>query len=492
MAEASIKFLAKNMVSLLSVRVFDVLYLFMAMAILTRYFGPSLYGDYASIGAVVSIGLPFINFGVGPIMVRELSVNPDRREQIFGAGLTFRAILGLAAVLGTAAVLPFIPVDRQLAVALVLCLLSELCLLGIRICAEVFYTFEKMEIETFISLTNRVTAIILLLGVVHFDLGFLAVFFTFTAVNSMAFFAALWVVNARFLKPRLVLRGDLIWGWFKKALPIAISFAFLDSFLRVDILILRVYRDPSEIAYFDVAYKIMYRLPLVTAILATALSPAMARLAENRQERFRGLVEQALKLLLIIAIPITLVLHILGPHLMAPFFGAQFKPSGLAIAALSWCLFFAFFEPFLTGVLVSMNKTWVVPITNGVILAVNLLLDLLLIPRHGYLGACYANICAYGLWFVISLVVFHRVSGGFSPGRVAGKVLPVGLLTAALLLGWHYANPWLARGEFSSLVQACAETAVAVLLYGALLCIVRAVTRSEIGALAESLGKPAL
>jgi O-antigen/teichoic acid export membrane protein len=491
MAKDSIKGVAKNIVALMSVRVFDVLCTFLVMAILARYFGPSLYGDYAYIVAVVFIYLPFVNFGLPSIMVRELSINPDRREEIFGVGLTFRGILVLAAVLGTVAVLPFISLDRQLAVALVVCLLSELCLLGVRICAEVFYTFEKMELETYLSMINRVTGVILLLGVVHFNLGFLAVFFTFAAVNIIAFCAALCIVNARFLKPRLVWRSDLLWGLFKKALPLAISFAFLEGFLRVDILILRIYRDPSEIAHFDIAYKIISRIPLVASVLATVLSPAMARLAKNRKERFRGLVEQALKLLLIVVIPITLGAHILGPRLMVPFFGEQYRPSELAIATLSWCLFFSFFEPFLTAALVSMNKAWVVPITNGIILAVNLLLDLLLIPTHGYLGACYANIVAYGLWFVISLVVFYRVSGGFSPARVAGKVLPVGLFMAALFLGWHYLNPWFAQG-FSSFLAACAETAVALLFYGALLCIVKAVTVSEIGALRESLGKPAL
>lgn len=492
MAEDSIKGVAKNIVSLMSVRVFDVLYTFLVMAILARYFGPSLYGDYAYIMAVVFIYLPFINFGIPPIMVRELSINPDRREEIFGAGLTFRGILALAAVLGTVAVLPFISLSHRLAVALVVCLLSELCLLGIRICAEIFYTFEKMEFETFLSMINRVTGIILLLGVVYLNLGFLAVFFTFAAVNVISLCAALYIVNARFLKPRLVWRWDLLWNWFKKALPIAISFVFLESFLRVDILILRIYRAPSEIAYFDVAYKIMYRILLVASILATVLSPAMARLAESQKERFRGFVEEALKLLLIVAIPITLGVHILGPHLMVPFFGEKFKPSEIAIATLSWCLFFSFFEPMLTAALVSMNKTWILPVTNGVILVVNLLLDLLLIPTHGYLGACYANIGAYSLWFVISLVVFHRVSSGFSPVRVAGKVLPVGLFIAALFLGWHYANPWLAQGGYSSFLAACAETAVALLLYGALLCVVKAVTMLEIGALRESLGKPVL
>jgi O-antigen/teichoic acid export membrane protein len=491
-AEDAIKRVAKNIVSLLSVRIFDVLYTFLVMAILARYFGPSLYGDYAFVVALVFIYLPVINFGVTPIMVRELSVHPDQREEIFGAGLTLRLLLALVAVLGTVVVLPLVSLSQRLAVALVICLLSELCLLGGRMCVEIFITFERMELETYLTMANRILALILLLVVAHFDLGFLAVFIAFAAINSSALVVALMIVRANFLKPRLVWRGHLLWGWLKKALPMAISFAFLESFLRVDIIILRMFRDPVEIAYFDVAYKIIYRILLVASVLAIVLSPALARLGQSEMERFRGLVEQGLKMLLIVVIPITLAAHLMGPHLMVPFFGAKFQPSELAMSTLSWCLFFSFFEPFLTGVLISINKTWVVPITNGVILGFNLLLDVLLIPVYGYLGACYANIGSYGLWFVVSLVVSHRLLGGFSLTRVASRVLPAGLSVAAIMLAWHYLNPWLGRGGHSPLLLATTEVAVALLLYGVLLFTFKAITWQELGALRESLGKPQL
>lgn len=490
MAEDSIKRVAKNLISLLSVRVFDVLYTFLVMAILARYFGPDLYGDYAFVVALVFIYLPFINFGITPIMVRELSVHPDRRDEIFGAGLTFRVLLASAAILGTVVVLPLVSLSHRLMVALVICLVSELCLQGVRICAEIFIAFERMELETFITVTCRSIALILLLAVAHFDLGFLAVFIAFATLNGLALTAALLIVRAKFLKPRLVWRGHLLWFWLKEALPMAISFMCMESFLRVDILILRAYRDPVEIAYFDVAYKIIYRVLLVASVLAIGLSPAMFRLGQSERDRFRGLVEQALKILLILVIPITLVAHLVGPHLMVPFFGAKFRPAELSMAILSWCLFFSFFEPFLTGVLISIKKTWLVPITNGSVLAVNLLLDVLLIPSYGYLGACYANVGAYACWFVVSLLVSYRVLGGFSLARVVSRVLPVGLAVSAAILAWHYLNPWLGGEGHSPLLVAAAEATAALILYGILLYACKAITWQEVSDLRETLGKP--
>jgi O-antigen/teichoic acid export membrane protein len=490
MTQDAIKRTAKNLISLLSVRVFDVIYMFLAMIILARYFGPSLYGDYAFITGLVFIFLPFIHFGVTPIMIRELSIHPDRREQIFGAGLTLRLLLALVIILGIIVVLPLTSLNHRLAVALLICLISELSLVGVRICAEVFTTFEKMELETYLGLSNRLLSLILLVSISHFDLGFLAVFITFATLNILTLTSALFVVRAKFLKPRLVWSSHLLWFLIKEALPMAISVGLLEAFLRIDILLLRVFRDPSELAYFDIAYKIIYRVVLLAPVLAMVLAPAMARLAHNGLERFRGLIEQGLKILLIIAIPLTLIAHLLGPFLIVPCFGPQFRPAELAIATLSWCVFFSFFEPFLSTILVSLKRAWLIPITFGLCIIVNIILDLLLIPTYGYLGACYANIGAYVLWFIVSIIVSSVVMGGLSLRPLINRILPVGLVTAMPLLAWYYLNHWVSGGEPRTFFQTIIATALALTMYMTLLYIFKAMTWQEVSMLRESLGKP--
>jgi O-antigen/teichoic acid export membrane protein len=490
MTEDAFKRTAKNFISLVSVRVFDVVYMFLVMAILARYFGPSLYGDYAFINALVFIFLPFINFGVTPIMVRELSVHPDRREEIFGAGLSFRALLALVTIFGIIVVIPLTSLSSQLATALLICVVSELSLLGVRMCAEIFTTFEKMELETYLGLSNRLLSLGLLLTISHFDLGFLAVFIAFAGLNSLTLIAALLLVRGNFLKPRLVWRSHLLWFWIKEALPIAISFGLLESFLRIDILVLRVFRDPSEIAYFDIAYKIIYRIVLVASVIAIVLSPAMARLAHNEMDRFRRLVEQGLKILLIIAIPATLIAHLLGPFLIVPCFGTQFRPAESAMATLSWCLFFSFFEPFLTAVLISIKRAWWVPLTNGIVLVVNLVLDLLLIPSYGFIGASYANIGAYFLWFILSLVISSTVLGALSLRPLVNQILPMGLAVAIPLLAWHHLNLWVPWSIPRTFFQTAIVTGLAMILYIMMLIFFKAMTWQEISTLRESLGNP--
>lgn len=467
MTENPIKRLFKNLFSLLSVRSFDYVYTFLVMVILTRYFGPQLYGDYAFIVSLVFICIPLINFGITPLMVRELATTTGEQEDIFGAGLTFRLILAAVAIVGIMAILPFLSLPRQLALGLVICLAGEICLLGVRTCAEVFTAFEMMHFESYLGVANRAVSLILLLLIRYKDLGFLAVIASIAIINVVTLVVGLAIVRQRFLRPRLVWRGQLLWFWLKEAFPIAISFMTLESFLRVDVFVLRAFRDPAEIAFFDVAYKLIYRLICLFSILAIVLSPIMARLAEEDLSRLRGLAEQCLKYLFILAIPLTAAVHILGPQLIVPLFGVKFKPAEQSMSILSLCLFFAFFEPFLTAAMISMKKNWVIPITSGLALGTNLLLDLILIPHYGFVGACYANIGAYACSFALALALSYHYLGGFSIYRVIGRVLPIGLGVAAIIFLYHSAALKISIPSFplACLTVMAVLTIYAVLLY---------------------------
>lgn len=478
--------LAKNFVAMLLFRSGDVIYAFLSLAILARYFGPSLYGDYVFIVSIVFVFIPLINFGMHPIVVRELAVRRTEGGDYFGSGLAFRLILSAIALLILSAILPFLGMNRLQQLALMICFLSEFSLLVVRILAELLVAFERMEIETYLYSANRAVSLTLLLGISYFDLGFLAVFLTFGIINLLTLLVAFLVVRDRFLPLNLVWRWDLLRFWFKVAWPLAISMAIMEYFLRVDVYILRIFRDPAEIAYFEAPYKIIIKIYVISAAIAIALSPAFARLAEISISQFRSILEQSLKFLLIIVFPLATASIILGPHLIVPLLGQKFAPAEPAMALLSWCLFFSFFEPLLSAVLISIKKTWAVLVIHVLALLVDLGLDLLWVPEYGYLGACYANIVAYGVLFLVSLGLTYYFVGGFSLWRVTGRVAPLGLLLGGGLYLYSHLGVWLA---IPSRTFIAVGISLGLVLYPLLLILARAVTRQELALLKETMSR---
>jgi O-antigen/teichoic acid export membrane protein len=474
----------KNFVAMLLFRGGDVIYAFLVMALLARYFGPSLYGDYVFIISFVLIFNPIINFGMTSIMVRELAVRKASGDDYFGSGLAFRLMMAAIAMLIILASLPYLGLNRVQQLALLIFTLSELSWTAFAIFGEVFISFERMEIGTYLFAINRGISLTLLVGIIYFDLGFLAVFIGFGIINLLSMLVSMSIVRDNFLRPKLVWRADLFRFWFKAAWPMAISTAIMQYFLRVDVYILRIFRDPAEIAYFEAPYKIIAHTYLISAALAIAFSPTFAHLAQNRLAQFRPILEQSLKILLIIVIPLSAGAIIFGPNLMVPLLGEKFAPAEPAMRLLSWCILFAFYEPLLSAVLISIKRTGVVLVIHAVTLLVDLLLDLYLVPGYGYIGGCYANIAAYGTLFLVSLILTYYFVGGFSLIQVTGRVVPTGLLLGGGLYWSSYLASW--KGLPPKISMAVGIFLVLV-LYPILLILSRAITWQDLALLQESM-----
>lgn len=74
------------------------------------------------------------------------------------------------------------------------------------------------------------------------------------------------------------------------------------------------------------------------------------------------------------------------------------------------------------------NKTWLVPITNGIAAVVNILLNILLIPRFGYMGAASVTVVTYVVFALAAWRIYRDVySIPFEWSRL-------GLLTAACVV----------------------------------------------------------
>ncbi len=479
--------LVKNFFAMLLTRGGDIIYTFLSLAILARYFGPSLYGNYIFIVSFIYIFIPLINFGIHPVMVRELAVNPETGSEYFGSGLAFRLMLAALALLIIVICLPNLGLNRVQQLALLICFASELGLLLVRIFSEIFIAFERMVIQTYLYTIDRALTLILLLGISHFDLGFLSVFLAMAILALATLLASIIIVRNYFLRPNLVWRADLFRFWFRNAWALAISGAIMEYFIRVDIYILRIFRDPAEIAYFEAPYKIIAKINLFAAAIGIALAPALARLAQDSLSQFRPILEKILKILLVIVIPLSVAAIFLGPHLMVPLLGKQFAPAGASMALLSWCVFFASFEPVLTGTLVSIKKVWAVLVINVLALAVDLVLDLFLVPGYGYLGACYSNICAYGVLFLSSLLFTYYFIGGFSLGQIVGRVIPSALLLGVALYLSNFLSSW---NPLPALAFKTMAFCLSLMLYTALLFWSRAITGDDLALLKQAIGKP--
>jgi O-antigen/teichoic acid export membrane protein len=168
----------------------------------------------------------------------------------------------------------------------------------------------------------------------------------------------------------------------------------------------------------------------VTIIFSTLLLPQLSVMVSNGElDKIRALVDRFLPYWFLATSVLFSVVLLAAGVLVPVIFGRAFAPSASVLAVLmvatSALALFNAFSPLISA----LGATWAL---TGIALAagaVNVIMDLLLIPKYGIRGAAVATVLAYGVSAVLALAfVQHRL--GHSVIRLAILTLPVVIVCA--------------------------------------------------------------
>ena len=177
----------------------------------------------------------------------------------------------------------------------------------------------------------------------------------------------------------------------------------------LDALFITHFLSQAKLGIYSVAYQLTgltQQQPLLAGMLLMPLFVTLqSGKREDRTERFIREVLPSITLLWAIACALVAAV---GSYLLQFIFGSKFEEA----AVLLWPLMAAsaIAGPALMGytpVTTSTSKTYIQMIAISLASAVNVILDVLLIPRYGLLGCAWATTAAYGTHFVVVFSLVH-------------------------------------------------------------------------------------
>lgn len=201
-----------------------------------------------------------------------------------------------------------------------------------------------------------------------------------------------------------------------------------------DVLIVAALTSPTEAGVYAVVTRIVRAGQIVDHSMRLAVSPAVSRLlARHELEAARALHTQVARAMILLSWPFYLALVIMGPAVLS-LFGAGFESGAPALVVLGFAMMIASGAGMLQTVLLQGGHgSWQVA-DKAVALAVSVLLNLLLVPRMGIMGAAVA-------WALVTVIDTSigvwQVHGRMAVGPhlaqlVPAMVLPVVVVGAGL------------------------------------------------------------
>jgi len=362
--------------------------------VLARLLGPERIGDFAvgvAFGTLVAV---FVEPGLNPQLIREGARDAARRAEYAGQALLYKMIAApvvLAVVVFAAFALGYRG-DAILAIgliggAVILGQLDDFAAAALAAC-------ERLDVSALLRVTNKVATAALAAIVALLGAPFSVVCAAFFGGALLSAVVSVAVVHFRFvpLRPgagRGGLRAKLVAG-----LPLALSSALLLVALRIDQAMASLFGVAvADIGGYNNAIKLKEALIMVPAVFALSFLPLLSRQVDQPDELRRNF-SRAVHWGLGGAIPIAIGTWVVADALLGLLFGAPFAVYGDLMRWIFVAYAAASLISLLNALVVARHHYRLQAIASGAVLALNVALNLALLPTLGMRGAALATAAA--------------------------------------------------------------------------------------------------
>jgi O-antigen/teichoic acid export membrane protein len=401
-----------------------------SVAVTTRYLNLTQYGALVTALIFVSLFTVMTDFGITGIGGREVAKSPHNAEQILSSLAIVISLFGFVALI-TAVVVSQIAYAGDVRKA-ILILLPQLVVVGPRSMALASLTArQKLYLSSFAGVTIRIVTLALVVVVAAANLGFTAMVIAYAAYPVLG--GVLVVLVAGTGLPRIRAWSRPLGGWLlRQSLPLAGVLLVNFLYFRLDLFLLSVLATERDVALYGVAYKVVEVLILIPSYVMVTLLPAMA-VAEASSERLNRLVQNAFSAMQLIAVPL-IALSFYSAQILHFIAGDNYTGARTALQLLMIGMALSFLQQVFGYTLLSQNRQFSAFLALLVVLAVNLALNLVLIPVFKINGAATALVVSEAVSLVTIAAVYARV-GKLPRFHEPAKIVLAGAVMIACVLG---------------------------------------------------------
>jgi O-antigen/teichoic acid export membrane protein len=429
----------RNSVLVVGARALAKLAVFVVVVLLWRHLGADNYGRFATMIVYVTLVGVVADLGMQTVFIRDASRDSSAFTRYLANLLSARLLLSLVALLILAVAL------RLLSPALFPYTLAAFALLLTTsyssLLRAIFYIRGRLGYEAIAIVAESIVLLAL----------------TLVAINRRATWDAfLWVYTGSYLFTCLFAYAVLRWRWHERVavrlepvfvrrlllagLPLALGFTITTVYAQLDIVLLQLFKNFQMVGWYSAANKYVDAVAWIPQSAMGVVFPALSLLGARDRRRLAFAYEKSFKVLAILGLPLAVGLGIMADSIVHFTRGFEQSIPALRILAPSVVLLFVnnAFIYTLTAINRQLDFTRLALFT----LAVNVVLNLALIPPFGYLGAATAStiteaaLFAGGWWLLRRQRLSLPVIG--SIGRVLASALLMGVVVS-LIRSWPLA-----------------------------------------------------
>jgi O-antigen/teichoic acid export membrane protein len=397
-----------------------------------RVLGGEKFGQYSIVLAWTGLFSVIGDLGITQYLAREIARDRNNNERLFWDTVVLRFLLAiLASVVTVGAALLLTDYSAEMIVAIAIFTTGYFFQSLMSPLSSVLTGNERVDLTSILDVTMQVLFMVFAGIVLYFKLSF--VWLLIVGVLNLPINIALqyWAIRRnKFVLPRFQIHPSQWLEFLKAGLPfgfiqLSLSFAF-----RVDTIFLSTYTTDQAIGWYNAAYNLTRSLMIASGAFNTAILPTLAREHALNPEAVRPWYYRSVKIMLFIGLPLAVGGMILSHQVITTLYGAEYSPAAISFLVIVWDLPILMYSSFCGNLTTAIKREGAAARIYGSLGIINVILNLLLIPRFGIVGASFATVLTDLVGAAQFYFLFRRE---FGAGLGLNKLLR--LVLAAVFMG---------------------------------------------------------
>lgn len=378
-----------------------------------RYLGPSNYGVISYAASITAFFVPIMQLGMPDILVKEFVSCPEKQGEIMGTSLVFNIVSALASIVGVVTFSLVANADDK--TTTLVCLLYSLTLV-FQAAEMTMYWYQSQLLSKFPSIASLVGYTITAIYKVYILFtGKSIVWFAVTHVIE-AFIISVILLWVYFLKFKQKLRFSFSLGieMISRSKHYMSSGLMIVLFQQTDKIMIKFMLGEAETGYYSSAITCI----AITGFLFSAIIDSARPWVLEGKKHSRELFEDRVKVLSSIVVTVSLLqsifMTILADYIVMILYGEQFLPAAVILKVSVWYVTFSYIGNVRNVWILGEEKQKYLSVINIIGASANVVLNFVLIPIFGAVGASVASICTqFFTNFVLSFVLKPMRAVGF-------------------------------------------------------------------------------
>lgn len=399
-----IKSIIKNILTVNVFSIINKILMFLFILIISRNLGSKALGQYTTANTILIFILILMAFGSDMLLKRTVSRNREDAPKYFLNTFVIKLFIYIIICLVFCLFRNYLPFDKTTNYLAIIFIYMSILKSMLTQISVIYQAYERFFLDSFNIFMINLIILFITWYIVNKNQGIVSVVYCIFIINVIALMINIFIINKKFFKinSRKYISKKSMKQIFIMASPFFIANVLGIIYHRIDILMLALMKGEEIVGYYSAGYKLYEALLFIPVTVGTVFFPRLVQLIrDNHIDTVIRSSSTILYYLMIIIIPICIGITIFAKEIVQLFFGNAFILTVLSLQIIIWGLLIHSFNNILGRIIYAIDQEKFFVKISLASMLVNVILNLILIPKYSLYGASIATIVSFIVSFCL-------------------------------------------------------------------------------------------